>query len=805
MIKALHLPVTHALFPPNTSNTDGCRVPALVNGRLTHALLDTGSTATLLHPDLLPTGTQPQATNLPLITVTGGEAPMLGRCEAQIQLGAYSVCQPVWVAEVKEDCLIGLDFLRSAKAVLDFNKRTITFPDGTSIPFLNDSLIPEMTEKVVGDDGMEWDPPCSPEPPQWEAPFTESLLPLSEDNLTTTDTAVHTKPHLPAVVQAATVAPMSEKESVAITTVKDLWEKNREGLHSEQQHRLWNLLHEYRHSFSTNPNDVGRTHLVQHSINTGDAQPIRQRPRRLPYARQAAANQMLQEMKDAGIIEPSESPWVSPVVMAPRKDGKLRFCVDFRPLNDKTVKDSYPLPRIDESLDYVAGSAWFSSLDLRSGYWQVAMAPEDKAKTAFTMGRGLWQFTTMPFGLCNAPATFERLMEKVLVGVPPERCLVYLDDLLVHGPSFDAALESLGEVLERIKCAGLKLHPGKCRLLQREVSFLGHRVSGAGIMTEPDKVAAVRDWPTPTDVHRLRSFLGLASYYRRFVAGFSTVAAPMFNLLRKDTPYKWGPDQDAAFHQLKQALCKDPVLVAPDPELPFILDTDASDTGLGAVLSQLTPEGERVVAYHSRTLDKPEKNYCVTRRELLVVIDAVNHFKHILCGLPFTIRTDHAALKWLMSFKEPEGQVARWIEQLQAFQFTIQHRAGESHTNADSLSRRPCAPGCHHCNQAEEREAANLHTGKVICRALLPDNERGWRELQLEDPDLEMVITWLEKDIRPPWDDVVAQSATVRGLWSQWPGVELQEGVLKRCWREPATGEPRWQVVVPKNLCKGVL
>ena len=525
----------------------------------------------------------------------------------------------------------------------------------------------------------------------------------------------------------------------------------------------------------------------------------------MPKARQAAADQTIQEMRDAGIIEPSESPWVSPVVMVPKKDGGSRFCVDYRPLNDRTVKDSYPLPRIDESLDHVAGSAWFSSLDLKSGYWQVAMAPEDKAKTAFTTGRGLWQFTTMPFGLCNAPATFERLMEKVLVDMPPERCLVYLDNVLVHGPCFDSALGSLMEALERIKRAGLKLHPGKCRFLRQEVSFLGHRISGAGIMTEPDKVAAVRDWPTPTDIHQLRSFLGLASYYRRFVAGFSTVAAPMFSLMRKDTPYERGPQQNAAFHELKQALCKDPVLVAPNTELPFILDTDASNTGLGAVLSQLTPDGERVVAYHSHTLDKSERNYCVTRKELLAVIDAVNHFKHILCGLPFTIRTDHAALKWLMSFKEPEGQVARWIEQLQAFQFTIQHRAGESHTNADSLSRRPCAPDCHHCDREEEREAANLQTGEVICRALLPEDVRGWAGLQTVDPDLKTVMGWLETDNRPPWEDVVAQSATVRGLWSQWPGVELQEGVLKRCWREPATEEPRWQVVVPKDLRDKVL
>ena len=397
-----------------------------------------------------------------------------------------------------------MDFLCAAGISLDFGARTITFKDGTSIPFLNDPHTSETANKVGENRDAEGEPPC---PPQWEAPFAESPFPLSDDLIPPEpDACTQSCPH--AVIQIASVVPISGEESavrVSSKTVRGIWENSQEGLNTEQQDRLWNLR------FATGPNDVGQTHLVQHFNKTGDAQPIRQWPRRLPKSRQAAADQMIQEMRDAGIIEPSESLWVSPVVMVPKKDGSSRFC-DYRPLNDRTVKDSYPLPRIDESLDYVAGSAWFSSLDLQSGYWQVAMAPEDKAKTAFTTGRGLWQFTTMPFGLCNAPATFERLMEKVLVDMPPERCLVYLDDLLVHGPCFDSAFGSLMEALKRIKHAGLKLHPGKCSFLRQEVSFLGHRINGAGITTEPDKVAAVRDWPTPTDIHQLRLFLGWVLY-----------------------------------------------------------------------------------------------------------------------------------------------------------------------------------------------------------------------------------------------------------------------------------------------------
>lgn len=277
----------------------------------------------------------------------------------------------------------------------------------------------------------------------------------------------------------------------------------------------------------------------------------------------------------------------------------------------------------------------------------------------------------MPFGLCNAPATFERLMERVLANIPRNRCVVYLDDLLAHAADFQGALQNLHDVLQAIRRARLRLNPKKCHLFCRKVSFLGHDISGEGIATDPTKVAAVREWPAPSNVAELRSFLGLASYYRRFINGFATMAAPLHQLTQKGRDFQWSKDCATAFSQLRSALTEAPVLAFPDPERIFIVDTDASNTGVGAVLSQEGEHGEQVIAYFSRTLSKPEKNYCVTRRELLAVVLGLRHFRPYLYGQRFILRTDHASLTWLLNFKEPESQLARLVEILQDCDFDI--------------------------------------------------------------------------------------------------------------------------------------
>uniref|UniRef100_A0A669C557 Gypsy retrotransposon integrase-like protein 1 n=1 Tax=Oreochromis niloticus TaxID=8128 RepID=A0A669C557_ORENI len=573
-----------------------------------------------------------------------------------------------------------------------------------------------------------------------------------------------------------------------------------------------------------------QTSLVQHDIDTGDARPIRLRPRRLPLAKRAAAEQKIKEMAEAGIIEPSNSPWAAPAVLVRKKDGTWRFCVDYRLLNSITRKDSYSLPRIDDALDDIAGSCWFSSLDLRSGYWQVELTPEARPKTAFSIGQGLWQFKVMPFGLCNAPATFERLMERVLADIPRDRCVVYLDDLLVHATDFEKALANLTAVFHAIRQAGLRLHPKKCHLFRKETTFLGHVVSGAGVSTDPAKVAAVKDWPIPGNTAELRSFLGLASYYRRFVKDFATIASPLHQLTQKGREFHWSEDCAVAFDRLRSALVEAPVLAYPDLQLPFVVDTDASNTGVGAVLSQEGPEGERVISYYSRSLSRPERNYCVTRRELLAIILGLRHFRPYLYGKKFLLRTDHASLTWLLSFKELEGQLARWLETLQDYHFEVRHRAGRLHTNADALSRRPCEEKqCRYCQRLEDREGMTSviaspqgghendsvpggHCSSLQVQSTAGDTEgleamdpQRLQHDQNQDPALSRVQCWIGAGQRPSWPEVSALDLETKALYSQWANLTSRNGLLYRRWQAPGGHREVFQLLVPQQLRSRVL
>uniref|UniRef100_A0A8C7XN19 ribonuclease H n=1 Tax=Oryzias sinensis TaxID=183150 RepID=A0A8C7XN19_9TELE len=391
---------------------------------------------------------------------------------------------------------------------------------------------------------------------------------------------------------------------------------NRPDLTERQQEELATLLQKWEKVFAQHEEDFGRTNTVLHRIHTGDSLPVRERFRALPPSLYKEMTSLLTGMLERGVIKESKSPWAAPIVLVRKKDGTLRFCVDYRKLNAVTHKDAFPLPRIEETLTSLSQAEWFSTLDLASGYWQVEMHPEDQEKTAFTTPLGLYEFERMPFGLCNAPATFQRLMQQCLNGQIAQSLLLYLDDIIIYSPDFSSHLQHLDEVFGRLWQHGLKLRPDKCRLFQQEVKFLGHIVDRSGVRPDPEKVKAVQDWPIPSTIKGVRAFLGLAGYYRRFVAGFANIARPLNSLLvgipatkRSGTQrIVWTPDCKASFDALKEALTQAPILAYADFNKPFVVYTDASHHGLGAVLAQVQEGRERVIAYASRSLHPSERN-----------------------------------------------------------------------------------------------------------------------------------------------------------------------------------------------------
>ena len=465
-------------------------------------------------------------------------------------------------------------------------------------------------------------------------------------------------------------------------------------LTQEEQDQFRHLLIDYAATFSVNDDDLGLTTLTEHAIETGEARPVKQAPRRPPMALVAEEKKAIDKLLRQGVIRKSNSPWASPIVLVQKKNGDVRPCVDYRKLNQVTIKDAYPLPRIQECLDSLSGSVIFSTLDMTAGYNQIPIREKDISKTAFVSRHGLFEFCTAPFGLTNMPATFQRVMELALRGLSWTSCLIYLDDVIVFGTSVTDHLTKLQQILERLRQANFKLKPTKCELMKREVSFLGHIVSNQGVRPNVDNVLKVQQWPEPENVTEIRQFLGLASYYRRFVRNFAMIARPLTDLTKKESKLVWTDQCKQAFNELKTQLTGPEIMAYPNDSGGYILDTDASDFAVGAVLSQIQEGQERVVAYASRSLNKAEKNYCVTDKELLAILYFTGYFRCYLLGRAFLVRTDHQALKWLFSLREPKGRIARWIEVLSAFDFSVEYRAGKKHANADGLSRCPNPRDC---------------------------------------------------------------------------------------------------------------
>ena len=459
------------------------------------------------------------------------------------------------------------------------------------------------------------------------------------------------------------------------------------------------LLKEYQHLFPADCSKIGKTDMVEHNIDTGTAHPIKQPMRPCPFAVRESVSKMLKEYLDMGVIEPSQSPWSSQMVLVKKKDvdGKdtKRMVFDYRGLNSVTVKDAYALPRVQDILASLHGVSVMSNLDLNSGYWQVAMAKDAKEKTAFTTFWGHFQWTRMPFGLTNAVATFQRLMETILREFLWKFVYVFIDDVLVVSKSKEEHRVHLKMVFDKISDAGLTLKAKKCRIFASETEYLGHILTADGIKPNPRLVDKVSSMVAPKTVPQLRRALGLAGYYRAFILNYAKKANVLYNLLKKGVNWCWSDECEKAFDVLKTALTTAPVLAYPDFESaksgkqPFVLQTDASKYGFGAVLHQQTNCGKKlnVIGYWAKGTNEHEQNYSITKLESAALVHALKHFRPFLLGMPVVVYTDNIAVTSLIKLKNPMSQMARWQEALQEFDLTIRYRPGHTMQPADCLSR----------------------------------------------------------------------------------------------------------------------
>lgn len=463
-------------------------------------------------------------------------------------------------------------------------------------------------------------------------------------------------------------------------------------LNSEEKLLIEKLCQDFESIFQKENQSLTFTNAVKHSIDLKSEKPIFTKSYRYPYAHKEEVESQITKMLRDGIIRPSYSPWSSPIWIVPKKSDasgkvKWRLVVDYRKLNDQTIDDRYPLPNITEILDKLGRCNYFTTLDLASGFHQIEVNPTDIPKTAFTVDFGHYEYVRMPFGLKNAPSTFQRVMDNVLQGLQGKSCLCYMDDIVIFSSSLQEHISNLKQVFLRLKSANLKVQLDKSEFLHKELAFLGHIISEDGIKPNPEKIKSVKNFPLPKTEKQIKSFLGLLGYYRKFIRNFADITKPLTSCLRKDKNIVLDEEYISCFNRCKEMLCNNPILQYPDFTREFIVTTDASNFALGAVLSQGEIGRDLPICYASRTLNSSETNYSATEKELLAIVWAVKQFRPYLYGKRFKIVTDHKPLQWLMNLKEPNSKLVRWRLKLEEYDYEVIYKKGILNSNADALSR----------------------------------------------------------------------------------------------------------------------
>lgn len=498
------------------------------------------------------------------------------------------------------------------------------------------------------------------------------------------------------------------------------------------QDQLYELLQKYRNCFATDLSELGCSKDTEMNINLQDQTPVVYRPYRLSHHERQNVRAIVDDLIHNDIVQESSSNYASPILLVKKKSGESRLCVDYRALNNKTIKDKYPLPLIDDQVSNLSGNKYFITLDLSSGYYQIPMSKESQHLTAFVTPDGHYEFKRMPFGLANAPSVFQRMMNGLLGSRRFKSALAYMDDLLIPAATIEEGFVRLEDVLKVIQGAGLTLNLSKCSFFVTKIEYLGYEISSEGIKPSERKISAVRDFPTPRNVHEVRQFLGLANYFRRFVKGFGEIARPLTTLLKKDLQWQWTDKEIKSFETLKDLLIKRPLLALYDPDLDTEVHTDASSLGLGGILMQwqASPRVLKPVAYFSRQTTPEERHFHSYELETLAVVCSLKKFRSYLLGLAFTIYTDCNALRTTLTKRDLIPRIARWWLQICEYNFTIEYRPGCRMGHVDALSRNP----------------PNKTTSHTIVSTLNISTENWILTLQMADHELERIFKILKPD-----------------------------------------------------------
>ena len=616
--------------------------------------------------------------------------------------------------------------------------------------------------------------------------------------------------------------------------LQGLYQRSVKSLTPQEAGKLRTLLLEYQDTFSKGSHDLGCFSEIKHTINTGDERPVKEAMRRTPLGFEKEEEENLKLMLDTGIITESSSDWASAPVLVRKKDGTLRYCVDFRKLNDRTVKGLFPLPSISQCIDQLSGKKYFSTLDMASGYWQIESDEKDRHKTAFITKHGLFEHKRMAFGLCKAQATFQRVIQFVLRGLTWDKLLAFLDDVIILGKDFEDHLSNLRTTFARFKKYNLKLKPKKCSLFHTKTLFLGRVVSEEGVSINPENVEKVTKWPVAKSVKDAEKFLGFINYHREHIKDYAKLMSVLYELTGSRATFSWKSRHQDAYETLKQKMVTAPILSYPNASDMFVLDTDASNHAIGAVLSQVQDDIERVVCYGSYVLTPEQRQYCVTSKELLAVVRFTRQFRHYLLGRKFLLRTDHNSLTWLLRFKYLEGQLARWLEELSQFDVTVVHRSGVKHGNADGMSRipddvqfcdcykagsepkaLPCG-GYKYCTRAHnqwsrfEEDVDNVPLAvKTITESSSNSvwiegySKKQLHQAQHSDGCLQKIINWITTEVEPEQKELALSSQTVKYLYLHRSQLVYENELLYYRWSDDLGDKLLF--VVPESLKEEVM